>query len=123
MSLVLKPFIGIGLNALSLYLLMRILPEITYSGGAWFFVIAGAVLGLLNFFVKPLLKIVSLPLVALSGGLFLIVINGLLLWFTSYFLDILIFKDVALHFPNLGSYAIGAVVFGVINWAAHLIVK
>ena len=114
---------SIAANAFSLYALMRVLPEITYTGGAWFFVITGSVMGLLNFVVKPLLKILSMPLVFLSGGLFLIIINGFLLWFADYFLGVLAFRDVAFNFPSLGSYAIGAVVFGVINWLVSFVIK
>ena len=114
---------SIAANAFSLYALMRVLPEITYTGGAWFFVITGSVMGLLNFVVKPLLKILSMPLVFLSGGLFLIIINGFLLWFADYFLGVLAFRDVAFNFPCLGSYAIGAVVFGVINWLVSFVIK
>jgi len=39
------------------------------------FVIGGIIVGLINFLVKPLIKLISLPLVFLSGGLFMVVIN------------------------------------------------
>lgn len=123
MSFIYKPIFSILLNALALFLLFKIVPEITYTGGAWFFIIAGLVLGILNSFVRPFLKILSLPLVFLTGGLFLIVINGFILWFLSYFLGVLNFYDVALVFPNFFSYVIGAAVFGVINFVINLFFK
>lgn len=123
MSLIYKPIFSILLNALSLFLLLKFVPEITFTGGIWFFVIGGVILGLLNLFVRPFLKLLSLPLVFLTGGLFLIVINGFILWFLSYFMGVLNFYDVALVFPNFISYAIGAVVFGVINFATNLFFK
>jgi putative membrane protein len=47
-------------------------------------IIAGAVLGLLDFFVKPIIKLLALPFVILTLGLLLIVINaailGLMAW-------------------------------------------
>ena len=45
--------------------------------------IAALVLGVLNAFVKPLLRLISLPFIILTLGFFLLVINALLLWLTS----------------------------------------
>ena len=62
-------------------------------------------------------------LLRLLSGLFLIVINGFLLWLFAYIVDVAAFQNVTLSFPNLGSYAIGGLVFGLINWAERLILK
>lgn len=115
--------IGIALNGFALYFLTLILEEITYTGGFKLFLISGIILGVLNSIVKPLIKLFSLPLIFLSGGLFLIVINAVILRLLVYFLVIIQFRDVTLSFPNLGSYVIGAIVFGAINWTEHLIIK
>lgn len=121
MNFLFKPIIGILLNGFALYVVTETVDGITFSGGVKFFIISGIVLGLLNFFVKPILKIFSFPLVALTGGLFLIVINVALLFFLSYFLDVAQFQDVAISFQNLQSYVIAALVFGLINWCLHLL--
>lgn len=44
------------------------------------FIILGIILGLLNFFVKPILNLITLPLRILTLGLFGFVINMGLLW-------------------------------------------
>lgn len=121
MGLILKPFFGIAVNAAVLYVLMRIVPEITYTGGYMFFIVGGAVLGLINALVRPLLKILSLPFIFITGGLFLIVINMGILWLFGYFLEVAAFQGVSLDFPNFGTYVIGAIVFGIANWAFNLI--
>ena len=118
-----KASFGIILNGVSLYLLTYLVEEITYTGGFTVFVIGGVLLGLLNSFVKPLLKLVSVPFIIITGGLFLFVINALILWFLSYFLQVAAFRDATIVFPNLGTYVIGAVVFGLINWTLHLFIK
>lgn len=123
MSLVFKALFGIFLNGLALYLLTLIIDVIQYGGGLKLFIIAGVILGLINMFVKPVVKLLALPLVLLTGGLFLIVINALVLFALTYLLDVFSFKDVYLHFPNVLSYVIGGIVFGIINWAEHLAVK
>lgn len=45
--------------------------------------IAALVLGILNAFVKPLLRLLSLPFIILTFGFFLLVINAALLLLTS----------------------------------------
>jgi len=118
-----KTLTGIIVNAATLFLLIILVNEISYTGGAKFFIIGGLVLGLVNMFIKPVLKILSLPFVILSGGLFLILINAFILWFLTYFLDILQFRNISFVIPDLQSYLFGAILFGVINWIIHLIFK
>ena len=43
-------------------------------------IMVGFVLGLVNFFLKPVLKIITLPLRILTLGLFSLVINMLMVW-------------------------------------------
>lgn len=109
------------LNGVCLYAVIHFVDGVTYTGGLWFFLIGGIIMGVLNSVVKPILKIISLPFIFLSGGIFLIVINGVLLWFLSYFLSVAAFRDTSITFPNLGAYAIGALVFGLINFITNLI--
>jgi putative membrane protein len=120
MGLIIKPLISIVANAAALYLMLRFVPEISYEGGWMFFLIASLVLGIINTFIKPIVRLFSGPIVFLTAGLFLIVINVGVLWFLEYFLEVLAFRDVALNFPNFASYVIAAIVFGVINWLLHL---
>ncbi len=44
------------------------------------YLLLGIILGLLNFFVKPILKLITLPLRILTLGLFSFVISGALIW-------------------------------------------
>jgi putative membrane protein len=123
MGFLLKPIIGIIVNGGILYAMVTLVEGISYTGGIMFFLIGGLIMGLFNFLIRPLMKIISLPFVILTGGLFLIVVNVGVLWFLSYALDIIAFQDVSLAFQNVGSYVIGAVVFGLINWGVHLVLK
>ncbi len=50
-------------------------------------IIATIVLGLLNTFVKPVVKLFALPITILTLGLFLIVINTLMVFITARFVD------------------------------------
>jgi len=44
------------------------------------FLLLGVILGLLNYFVKPILEIISLPLEIITLGLFSFIINMALIW-------------------------------------------
>lgn len=59
---------------------------------AWqILVLVGGVLGLINFFLKPVLKIITLPLRMLTFGLFSLVINMLMVWVVDIlFLELVI---------------------------------
>ena len=48
--------------------------------------VAGAVLGIVNTIVRPILVILTLPVTILTLGLFYFVVSGFCLWLTSYFL-------------------------------------
>lgn len=66
-------------NALGIWAAARLVPGIFFDGDWKWLILSGAVLGLVNFFIKPIVKIISLPLIWLSLGLFTIVINVLML--------------------------------------------
>ncbi|MFH1218506.1 MAG: phage holin family protein [Candidatus Peregrinibacteria bacterium] len=123
MHFLLKPIIGVALNGGILYFVTKVVEDISYTGGIKFFILGGLVLGVVNAVARPLLKLITSPLIFLTGGLFLVVLNIATLWFLQWFLQVAQFQDVTLTFPSLSSYVIGAVVFGIINWASHLIIK
>lgn len=43
-------------------------------------ILVGGCLGLINFFIKPILKFITLPIRALTFGFFTLVINMILVW-------------------------------------------
>lgn len=118
-----RAIIGVIVNALALYILVEFLEEVSGAGGIKLFIIGGLIIGLLNTFVKPLMKILSLPFVVLTAGLFLVVINAIILYLTQWVINVMEFRDVRLYFAGLGSYLIAAIILGIINWAQNLLIK
>jgi putative membrane protein len=57
-------------------------------------VLIGIVLGLVNFFIKPIFKIVTLPLRILTFGLFGFIINMLMIWFVDIFFPELVIAGI-----------------------------
>ena len=73
------------ITAVALAVAVAVVPGIRVeSDRAWLTVAAMAIiLGLVNAFVRPLLKLLSCPLILLTLGLFLLVINALTLWLAA----------------------------------------
>jgi putative membrane protein len=65
---------------LGIYLAYRFVPGVFFSGDIKTLLIIGCVLGVVNFFLKPILKIISLPLRIITFGLFTLIINMGLVW-------------------------------------------
>ena len=70
-------------TAASLWVAVRFVPGITWTGGALGLLGVAVVFGLVNALVRPLLALLTCPLVILTLGLFLLVLNGLMLWLTA----------------------------------------
>ena len=71
------------INAAALYVAVLLVPNIDFDfgapGGWWKFLIVAFIFGLVNTFLKPVLRILTLPITILTLGLFLLVLNALLL--------------------------------------------
>ena len=70
-------------TAAALWVATRLVSGITYTG-SWLVLLGVAlVFGVLNAFVRPVLKLLTLPLLLLTLGLFTLVLNAVMLWLTS----------------------------------------
>jgi putative membrane protein len=65
-------------NAIGIWASARLVHGIHFHGNWKWLILAGAVLGFINFVIKPFVKIISLPLIWITLGLFTIVINVLM---------------------------------------------
>jgi putative membrane protein len=81
-------------NSLGIYLGTLLIPGFTFGGDLKTLLFAGFVLGIANFFLKPILKIISFPLIILSFGLFSFVISAFILWITARFVPALQFDGI-----------------------------
>jgi putative membrane protein len=83
-------------------------------------VVVGALLGLVNATIKPIVKLLSLPLVILTLGLFALVINGLLFWLVAAVSDAL---GAPFHVDGFWSGFWGAIVVSIVSWLLSIVVK
>lgn len=97
-----KIIIRILANALAIYLAARFVPGFVFEGTWINYIIAGAILGLVNALVRPIITLISFPLIFLTFGLFHIVINIVLLYLAASFI------------PQLAIHGLWAAIWGLI---------
>jgi putative membrane protein len=92
MSLITKILVGIIGTGLSTYFI----NGVEYDGNLLTIIYVGAVLGLLLFFLKPLLKVITFPLRVITLNLFTIIIIMGLIWIVDIFFPTSQFEVVGL---------------------------
>lgn len=83
-----KLIIQILTNAVAIYIAAQLVPGFGLQNDGFVVLLtAGFIFGLINFFIKPVLKLLSAPFVLLTFGLFTILINVAMLYLLDYFVD------------------------------------
>ena len=65
---------------ISFWLAVKLVSGVEFVGEAKYLIIAGTFLGLINFFIKPFIKLITFPLTVLTFGIFGLIINMGLIW-------------------------------------------
>ena len=79
-------------------------------------VVAALVLGLVNTFIRPILRLIAIPFNLITLGLVGWVINGLMLWLVSVWVP-------GFHVAGFFSAVLGAVLLAIISGGIHWIVR
>ena len=84
-----KLIVQILTNSLAIFLAVKLVDGITLvdENNLAVLLFAGLILGMINFFIKPVLKLISAPLILFTLGLFTIVINIVSLFLLDYLVD------------------------------------
>lgn len=82
-------------------------------------VVVAVIFGLVNAFLKPVVKVLGCVLYILTLGLFALIVNGLLLWFTSWVAGK---WHVPWHVSGFWAAFWGAIVVGIVSWLLGLFV-
>lgn len=113
MKIAIKIVIHILTNALAIlvavYLIKGIHLEITLLN----LLKAGLLLGVVNAFIRPFIKLVSFPFIILTFGLFTVIINTALLFLVSYLLP-------SFAIDNLWSALLGVIVISLVNYLVSI---
>jgi putative membrane protein len=115
-----------GLTGLALWVVTKLVSGIEFVGGdstlqrvGIIFVVA-VIFGVVNAFIKPIVRLITLPLYILTLGLIHVVINALMLWITSRITE---------NTTHWGLYIDGfwwtaiwaAIVLSIVSWVLSLV--
>jgi len=108
------------ITAVALWAAVAIVPGITFTGGWISLLVVALIFGLVNAFVRPLLKLLTCPLILLTLGLFIFVINALMLWLTSSLSRSL---GLGFHVDGFASAFWGALVVSIVSVLLSIFVR
>ncbi|QMU66887.1 phage holin family protein [Streptacidiphilus sp. P02-A3a] len=116
-------FVGKTLiNAVAIWVAAVFVNGIALTAGDWqrkaiTVVLVALIFGVVNFAIKPIVKLFSLPLFLLTLGLITFVINALMLWLTSWASGKL---NLDFHVSGFMPALIGSLIISIVAWALHL---
>jgi putative membrane protein len=110
-------------NAGALAVAILLLKDITLSGGSTAhkvltLILVALVFGVVNWLVKPVVKVLSFPLFILTLGLITLVVNALMLLLTSWLAGRL---HLDFHVHGFWTAVLGALIVSIVSWALHLL--
>lgn len=120
-------------NAIAIFATAYIIDGFNVDGNLQVIGIGAVVLGLVNVFVKPILKIVSFPINIITLGLFNWIINALVIYLTVYLVDGISISEGFFSLNYMGivipeiylswfwTLIAASVSIGIINWLVRKI--
>jgi putative membrane protein len=111
--------IQILVNAGALYVADFLIGGITFVGEWWKFLLVALAFSLLNTYVRPILRILTLPISVITMGVFLLVINAAMLLLTSAISDQL---SLGFNVADFGAAFLGAIVVAIVGWVLSMVI-
>ena len=107
-------------NAAALWVAVLIVPGLDWNGDQWWkFLLVAVIFSLINTYIKPILRILTLPISVVTLGLFLLVINALLLMLTGAFSGEL---DLGFAVRDFWAALLGSIVISIVSWVLSMVV-
>jgi putative membrane protein len=99
-------------NVTAIAVAAALIDGIDYSDDYWVLIVTGLVFGLVNFFLKPILKLLALPLITITLGLALFFVNLLMLYITSWIVS-------GFDIDSFTAAVWATIVISAVNWVLH----
>jgi putative membrane protein len=99
-------------NTIALFSATWLLSGLSYGSDWWALLGAGLVFTLANFFLKPVLTILSIPFIIVTLGIFYLLINVFMLYLTHWIVP-------AFTIEGFWWALLGAVIVSVVNGLLH----
>ena len=110
-------------NAAALYVAVLLVDGLDFAfdqPNAWLeFALVALIFGLVNTFLKPVLRILTLPITMITLGLFLLVLNALLLLLVGWISDQL---ALGLTVDGFLAALLGSIVISIIGFLLSLVI-
>ncbi len=104
----------IVIQSVAVYVVAWLMSSVTVS--PWYVaVIVAVVLGIINTFIRPLVKLITLPINVITLGLFSLVINAAMVLLCDYLID-------GFDTEGFVSALIFSIIVAVVSWAINLVV-
>ncbi|MFC1403108.1 MULTISPECIES: phage holin family protein [Streptacidiphilus] len=113
------------INAAAIWVATAVVSGITLTSGDWqhktlTVILVALLFGVVNFVIKPIVKLFSLPLFFLTLGLITFVINALMLWLTSWASGKL---SLDFHVDGFVAALLGSLIISIVAWALHMVFR
>ncbi len=102
-----------GFNTVGLFVATWLLSGLSYGNAWWALLLAALVFTLVNFFLKPLLTILSIPFIVVTLGIFYFLINAFMLYLTHWIVP-------RFTIASFWWAALAAIIISVVNGLLHL---
>ena len=84
----------------------------------WALLFVALIMGIVNSFVAPIIKLLSLPFIIITLGLFLLLINAFMLLFTEWLAGLF---DIDFYVDGFWNAVGGAIVITIVTWIVGLL--
>jgi putative membrane protein len=101
-------------NTVALFVATWLLSGLSYGNDWWALLVAGLVFTLVNFFLKPVLAILSIPFIIVTLGIFYFLINILMLYLTHWIVP-------QFTIASFWWAALAAIIISSVNGMMHMI--
>ena len=99
-------------NVAAIWVASIFVDGVDYSEDYWVLIVSGLVFGLVNFFVKPIAKLLALPVIIFTLGVTLFFINLLMLYITSWIVS-------GFDIGSFMSAMWATLIITIVNWVLH----
>lgn len=103
-------------NTIALFVATWLLSGLSYGNDWWALLISGLVFTLVNFFLKPVLAILSIPFIIVTLGIFYFLINVLMLYLTHWIVP-------QFTIASFWWAALAAIIISTVNWTLRKLVE
>jgi putative membrane protein len=107
--------IRVLINAAALWVAAYLIADITLSDRPLVVLLVAGIFGLVNAFIRPIVKVIAFPITLLTLGLFTLVINAAMLQLTDWL-------TTGLDVRGFWTSVLGGIVISIVSWVLSVFV-